>query len=49
MRLERATSVMPLGIAMGVLVVCMNFISNVWVAAPFLIVLGALGGYRWCR
>ena len=45
MRLERATSVMPLGIAMGVLVVCMNFISNVWVAAPFLIVLGALGGY----
>ena len=23
----------------------MNFISNVWVAAPFLIVLGAIGGY----
>ncbi len=45
MRLERATSVMPLGIAMGVLVICMNFISNVWVAAPFLILLGALGGY----
>jgi hypothetical protein len=45
MRLDRATSVMPLGIAMGVLVVCMNFIGNVWVAAPFLILLGALGGY----
>ncbi|MBC5782494.1 lysophospholipid transporter LplT [Ramlibacter sp. USB13] len=44
-RLDRATSVMPLGIAMGLLVVCMNFISNVWVAAPFLILMGALGGY----
>jgi hypothetical protein len=45
MRLERATSVMPLGIAMGVLVIAMNFITNVWVAAPFLIALGAIGGY----
>ena len=45
MRLDMATSVMPLGIAMGLLVVLMNFISNVWVAAPFLILLGALGGY----
>ena len=45
MRLDNATSVMPLGIAMGLLVVLMNFISNVWVAAPFLILLGALGGY----
>jgi LPLT family lysophospholipid transporter-like MFS transporter len=45
MRLDRATSVIPLGIAMGVLVIGMNFISNVWVAAPFLIVLGAIGGY----
>lgn len=45
MRLDQATSVMPLGIAMGVLVVLMNFISNVWVAAPFLILLGGLGGF----
>lgn len=45
MKLDRATSVMPLGIAMGVLVIAMNFISNVWVAAPFLILLGALGGF----
>ena len=45
MRLDMATRVMPLGIAMGLLVVLMNFISNVWVAAPFLIVLGALGGF----
>jgi LPLT family lysophospholipid transporter-like MFS transporter len=45
MRLDKATSVMPLGIAMGLLVIAMNFINNVWVAAPFLILLGALGGY----
>ena len=36
---------MPLGIAMGVLVVLMNVITNVWVAAPFLILLGGLGGF----
>ena len=45
MRLDQATSVMPLGIAMGVLVILMNFISSVWVAAPFLILLGGLGGF----
>lgn len=45
MRLDRATTVMPLGIGMGLLVICMNFIGNVWLAAPFLILMGALGGY----
>jgi MFS transporter, LPLT family, lysophospholipid transporter len=45
MRLDQATSVMPLGIAMGVLVILMNAITNVWVAAPFLILLGGLGGF----
>ncbi len=45
MRLDQATSVMPLGIAMGLLVICMNFIGNVWVAAPFLVLLGGLGGF----
>ena len=45
MKLDRATSVIPLGIGMGLLVILMNFISNVWVAAPFLILLGAIGGY----
>ena len=30
---------------MGVLVVGLNVITNVWLAAPFLIVLGAIGGY----
>ena len=45
MKLDRATGVIPLGIAMGLLVIGMNFITNVWIAAPFLIVLGAIGGY----
>ena len=45
MRLDSATRVIPLGIAMGLLVILMNFISNVWVAAPFLILLGGLGGF----
>ncbi len=45
MRLDQVTSVIPLGIAMGLLVILMNFISNVWVAAPFLILLGGLGGF----
>ena len=45
MRLEQATRVIPLGIAMGVLVILMNVIDNVWVAAPFLVLLGGLGGF----
>jgi hypothetical protein len=45
MKLDRATSVIPLGIGMGVLVIGMVFIDNVWVAAPFLTLLGALGGF----
>lgn len=43
--LEHATRVTPLGIAMGVLVIGMNLIVNATLAVPFLIVLGALGGF----
>ena len=45
MRLDKATSVIPLGIAMGFLMMGLVFITNVWAAAPFLILLGAVGGY----
>ncbi|MGI9133481.1 MAG: lysophospholipid transporter LplT [Rhodoferax sp.] len=45
MRLDQATQVLPMGIAMGLLVIALNFISNVWAAAPFLVLLGALGGF----
>ena len=44
-RLDKATNVMPLGVLMGVLVVCMVFVDTLWVAVPFLIVLGGIGGY----
>ncbi len=45
MRLEDGPRVITLGIGMGLLIIMLIFISNVWVAAPFLILLGALGGY----
>lgn len=45
MRLDHAPRVIPMGIVLGLLVISMNFITNVWVAAPFLIVLGAIGGF----
>jgi MFS transporter, LPLT family, lysophospholipid transporter len=44
-RLEDAPSVMPLGIGIGLVVILMNFITNLWIAVPFLIALGAFGGY----
>jgi len=44
-RLDRATRVIPLGIAMGLLMIGLNAMSSVWLAAPFLVVLGAVGGY----
>ena len=45
MKLGQATRVIPLGIAMGLMVLGMNTIRNVWIAAPFLVLLGGLGGF----
>jgi MFS family permease len=45
MRLEDGPRVITLGIIMGLLIIGLIFITNVWVAAPFLILLGALGGF----
>jgi MFS family permease len=45
MRLDRAVRVIGLGILMGVLVAAMNMIHSAAIAAPFLIALGAIGGY----
>ena len=45
MKLTDAPRVMALGIAMGLLILVMNFINNVWIAAPFFILLGGLGGF----
>ena len=44
-RLDRATQVMPLGILMGALLVAMVYVDHLWVAVPFLVFMGALGGY----
>ena len=44
-KLDQATQVIPLGVLIGLLVVGLNAVTNVWVAAPFLILLGAIGGY----
>lgn len=45
MRLDAATKVIPMGIALGLLIIVMNFITNVWAAVPFLIFMGALAGF----
>ncbi len=45
MRLDNATRVIPLGIAMGLLLILMVFIKSIWLAVPFLILLGGLGGF----
>jgi MFS family permease len=45
MRLDRATSVMPLGALMGALLIGVAFVRELWVAIPLLIALGALGGF----
>ena len=45
MRLDKATGVIPLGILMGILVIGLNVIRDVWVAVPFLMLLGLAGGY----
>ena len=45
MRLEDGPRVITLGIGMGLLIIMLIFIDNVWLAAPFLILLGALGGF----
>jgi MFS family permease len=44
-RLHMATRVIPMGIAMGLLLIGMTTISSIWVAVPFLIMLGGLGGF----
>ncbi|MET0542401.1 MAG: lysophospholipid transporter LplT [Variovorax sp.] len=45
MKLDMATRVIPLGIGMGLLIISLNFITNLWIAIPFLILLGGLGGF----
>ncbi len=43
--LKKSLSVMPLGIAMGVTVMTLIFVTSVWVAYPLLLLIGALAGF----
>lgn len=43
--LRKSVRVIPLGIAMGLLVLGMNFVRDLWVAVPLLILVGALSGF----
>jgi MFS transporter, LPLT family, lysophospholipid transporter len=43
--LRRAVDVVPVGIAMGIIVVAMNFANTVAVAIPLMILIGALAGF----
>jgi MFS transporter, LPLT family, lysophospholipid transporter len=43
--LDRSVRVIPLGIAMGVLVIAMNFVTQVWQAVGLMIAIGALAGF----
>ncbi len=43
--LRKSVRVIPLGIAMGIIVLVMNFVHHVWIAVPLLVIIGALSGY----
>jgi MFS transporter, LPLT family, lysophospholipid transporter len=43
--LDRAVRVIPLGIAMGLIVLAMTVVSKVWLAVALMIVIGALAGF----
>jgi hypothetical protein len=43
--LNRAVNVVPVGIAMGLIVIIMIFVRNVTVAIPLMVLLGALAGF----
>jgi hypothetical protein len=43
--LRKSVRVIPLGIAMGIIVLVMNFVHDVRIAVPLLIVIGALSGF----
>ncbi|HSD42240.1 MAG TPA: lysophospholipid transporter LplT [Burkholderiales bacterium] len=43
--LRQAVSVLPVGIAMGVIVIGMNFVRDLWVAIPLLVAVGGLAGF----
>lgn len=43
--MRQSVKVIPLGIAMGVIVIAMNFVRELWVAVPLLVLIGGLSGF----
>jgi MFS family permease len=43
--LDRTVRVIPLGIAMGLFVIVMIFVHNVWIASVILVLIGGLAGF----
>jgi len=44
-KLERAVKALPAGIVMGILVITMIFVTNLWIAIVLLFAIGALSGF----
>ena len=44
-RLDHAVKVIPLGIAMGLVVILMNVATSVWLAVPLIVLIGLLAGF----
>ncbi|HEY8067801.1 MAG TPA: lysophospholipid transporter LplT [Burkholderiales bacterium] len=44
-RLDQAVKVIPLGIAMGLIVILMDFVHSVWLAVPLIVLIGGLAGF----
>ncbi|MCD6026517.1 MAG: transporter of the superfamily [Solimicrobium sp.] len=43
--LKKSLSVMPYGVAMGLVVISMTMVQSVWLAYPLLVLIGALSGF----
>jgi MFS family permease len=44
-RLDRSVKVIPLGIAMGLVVILMNAVASIWLAVPLIVLIGLLAGF----
>jgi MFS family permease len=44
-RLDSAVKVIPLGIAMGLIVIGMDVVRSVWIAVPLIVLIGGLAGF----
>lgn len=43
--MRQSVKVIPLGIAMGLIVIVMNGVHELWIAVPLLVIVGALAGF----